>query len=77
MSKASEIADDTAITAHVKAGLLAEAGLESLQVSAATEQATVTLAGNVESAAQRDRVKEVATGVSGVKRVVAEMTIKS
>lgn len=77
MAKASKAADDVAITLQVKTALLADAGLKSLQISVETEQATVTLAGNVDSESQRDRAKQIASGVSGVERVVDLMTVNA
>ena len=42
-------ADDTAITAKVKASILAEPGLKSTQINVETRNATVTLSGTVDS----------------------------
>src|SRR5271155_3011403 len=52
--------DDAAITAKVKAAMLAEPGLKSLQISVDTRNARVTLSGNVESDMLRDRAKQIA-----------------
>jgi hyperosmotically inducible periplasmic protein len=69
--------DDSALTAKVKAALIAEPGLKSLDISVDTKNAAVTLSGSVDSVASRDRAKEVASGVSGVATVVDQMTIKT
>jgi len=76
-AKVGQAADDTAITARVKAALLAEPGLKSTQINVETKDATVTLSGNVNSADERDRAKELAGGIEGVKNVVDSMAVKS
>ncbi len=69
--------DDSAVTAKVKAALLAEPGLKSLQIGVDTKNGAVTLTGAVDSAASRDRAKEVASSVAGVSTVVDQLTVKS
>jgi osmotically-inducible protein OsmY len=61
----------------VKAALLAEPGLSSLQISVDTKNATVTLSGAVDTANSRDRAKQVASTVAGVTSVVDQLTVKS
>lgn len=75
--KVAVVVDDSALTAKVKAALLAEPGLKSLQISVDTKNAAVTLSGSVDSPASRDRAKEVASSVAGVSTVVDQLTIKS
>jgi hyperosmotically inducible periplasmic protein len=75
--KVATVVDDSALTAKVKAALLAEPGLKSLQISVDTKGAAVTLSGTVDSTASRDRAKEVASGVAGVATVIDQMTIKT
>jgi len=70
-------ADDAAITAKVKAAILAEPGLKSLQISVDSKGGTVTLSGNVASDNLRDRAKQIAMGTDGVKNVVDNLTVKS
>jgi hypothetical protein len=70
-------ADDAAITAKVKAAILAEPGLKSLQISVDSKGGTVTLSGNVASDNLRDRAKQIAMGTDGVKDVVDNLTVKS
>jgi hypothetical protein len=70
-------ADDTAITAKVKAAILAEPGLKSLQINVDSKDGTVTLSGNVASDNLRDRAKQIAMGTDGVKNVVDNLTVKS
>ena len=71
------VADDTAITAKVKAAILAEPGLKSLQINVDTKDATVTLTGNVDSDMLRDRAKQIATSTEGVRNVVDNLTVKT
>jgi len=63
-------ADDTAITAKVKAAIIAEPGLKSLDINVDTKDATVTLSGTVDSANLRDRAKQIASSTPGVRSVV-------
>jgi len=75
--KVATVVDDSALTAKVKAALIAEPGLKSLQISVDTKNAAVTLTGSVDSIASRDRAKEVASNVAGVTTVVDQLTVKS
>jgi len=75
--KVAVVVDDSALTAKVKAALLAEPGLRSLQISVDTKNAAVTLSGSVDSSVSRDRAKEVASSVAGVSTVVDQLTVKS
>jgi hypothetical protein len=70
-------ADDAAITAKVKAAILAEPGLKSLEISVDSKGGTVTLSGNVASDNLRDRAKQIAMGTDGVKNIVDNLTVKS
>ena len=74
--KVAMAADDTAITAKVKAAILAEPGLKSLQINVDTNGATVTLSGSVDNADLRERAKQIASSTSGVKGVVDQLTVK-
>jgi hyperosmotically inducible periplasmic protein len=76
MNKAGVVADDSAITAKVKAAILAEPGLKSLQINVDTKDATVTLSGNVDSDMLRDRAKQIAMSTEGVRDVVDNLSIK-
>jgi len=75
--KVAMAADDTAITAKVKAAILAEPGLKSLQINVDTKDATVTLSGNVESDMLRDRAKQIAMSTEGVRNVVDNLSVKT
>jgi len=75
--KTAAATDDATITAKVKAAILAEPGLKSLQINVDTSAATVTLSGNVDNADLRDRAKQIASSTSGVKGVVDQLTVKT
>ena len=75
--KIATAADDTAITAKVKASILAEPGLKSTQINVETKDATVTLSGTVDSDQMRDRAKQIAMTTDGVKNVVDHLQLKS
>lgn len=74
--KVATTADDAVITAKVKAAILAEPGLKSLQINVDTKDATVTLTGNVDSDLLRDRAKQIARSTEGVKNVVDNLKLK-
>ena len=69
--------DDSMITVKVKAALLAEPALKSSQIDVATKDATVTLSGTVDSAAMKDRAKQIALATEGVRDVVDNMSAKT
>ena len=76
-SKTAEVMDDTALTAKVKAAILAEPGLRSLQIGVETRDAIVTLSGSVDSPPLKERARVVAQGVAGVRDVVDNLVTKS
>ena len=69
--------DDGTLTTKVKAALLAEPGLRSLQIAVETKNGAVTLSGTVDNATSRERAKDIASSVTGVATVVDQLTIKS
>jgi hyperosmotically inducible protein len=75
--KAGVALDDTAITAKVKAAILAEPGLKVLQINVDTTKGVTTLSGTVDSLQSSDRAKEIAGAVSGVKDVDNRLVVKS
>jgi len=76
-NKVATATDDAAITAKVKAAILAEPGLKSLQINVDTNAATVTLSGTVDNADLKERAKQIASSTSGVKGVVDQLSVKS
>lgn len=75
--KAGELFDDAAITAKVKAAILAEEGLKVLQINVDTMEGVVTLSGSVDTQQNSDKAKEVAGAVAGVKEVENKLVVKS
>jgi hyperosmotically inducible protein len=73
---AERIAQDAAITADVKARLIAEPGIRSLSINVDTFNGNVTLKGEVTAAAQRSTAAGIAGKVKGVKSVRNELTVK-
>ena len=68
--------DDTAITTKVKAALLADPVVKSLQISVITTQGTVQLSGMVDNADQKSAAAKDAAAVAGVKDVTNTITVK-
>ena len=75
--KAAVATEDTEITAKVKAAIFAEPGLRTLQISVDTVRGVVTLSGSVDSLANSDRAKALASAVAGVKAVENRLVLKS
>jgi len=61
---------DTGITTNVKAKFLANELVKSSQLEVATKDGVVTLTGNVDSEAAKDKAIELAKATTGVKSVV-------
>ncbi len=66
---AGEYMDDAAITAEVKGKLLAQKGLDSLDISVTTINGVVSLEGTTKEASQVGLAERVAREVDGVKSV--------
>lgn len=74
--KAGVAIDDAGITAKIKAAILAEPGLKSLQISVKTVKRVVTLSGSADSQASSDMAKGLAGAVAGVSSVNNHLVIK-
>lgn len=74
--KPGEVFDDAAITAKVKAAILAEEGLKVLQINVDTTKGVVTLSGSVDTQQNSDKAKEIAGAVAGVKEVENKLVVK-
>lgn len=70
------ILSDTAVTAKVKATLLAEKGIPSTAISVETYEGRVLLSGFVDSEGVRSKAGQVAAGIAGVKRVQNNLVVK-
>lgn len=77
VEKAGDKAGDAATTAKVKARLMAEPGIDSLQIDVDTNAGRVTLSGEVDTPQHRARAKEIAGSIAGVTGVVDRLTLKS
>ena len=73
---ASEYIDDSAITTSVKANILKEKGLSSLNISVKTQEGVVTLSGTTDTAEHSQLAERVAKQANGVKRVINELKAK-
>jgi osmotically-inducible protein OsmY len=71
-----EYIDDTVITTRVKAAILAEPGLKSVEINVETFKGIVQLSGFVTSADNVSKAAEVARGISGVKSVKNDMRVR-
>ena len=67
---------DSAVTAKLKALLLAERGIPSTAISVETYEGRVLLSGFVDSAAVRDKAGRIAGGVTGAKQVQNNLVVK-
>lgn len=73
---AERIAQDAALTAEVKARLIAEPGIRSLSINVDTYNANVTLKGDVKASSQASTAVGLARKVKGVKSVRSELKVK-
>jgi len=71
-----EYVDDSAITAKVKAAILEDPALKTLQISVKTYKGVVQLSGFVDSKDMVDRAGKVASQVSGVREVKNDLIVK-
>jgi hyperosmotically inducible protein len=76
-SRAANAMDDTALTAKVKAALIAEPGLKAMPIDVSTNDAVVTLSGTVATADERAKAVQLAENVDGVRSVVDKLAMKS
>lgn len=71
-----QFVDDSVITTKVKAAILEEPSLKTLQISVETFKGTVQLSGFVDSAQSVTKAGEVAGRVAGVVSVKNDLTVK-
>lgn len=74
---ASRAMDDAGITAAIKAGILAEPGLEVLKIDVDTVQGVVTLTGSADSPQNVEKATLIASSVQGVKAVDNRVAVSS
>ena len=75
-TKAGIAIDDAAITAKIKAAFFAESGLKTLQINVITVNGVVTLSGTVDTPQNSDKVKQIASAVTGVTEVENRLVLK-
>jgi osmotically-inducible protein OsmY len=73
---AGEFIDDSVITTKVKAAVLEESSLKSLQVSVKSYKGVVQLSGFVDSAESARLAGKLASGVQGVSKVTNDLIVK-
>lgn len=74
--EAAEYVGDSVITAKVKAALLKEPQLDSLDVNVATHRGRVLLSGFVDDLKQRAKAMRVASSIEGVVSVKNNLSVK-
>lgn len=74
--KTAAVIDDATITTKVKAAVLAEPGLKTLQINVDTRDGNVTLNGTVDTPELKERAMQVAQAVEGVKTVSDQLVVK-
>ncbi len=70
-----EALDDAAVTARVKAALIADPGLSALKIDVDSEHGVVTLRGSVESAEAGTHAEALARGTEGVVSVDNQLVV--
>ncbi|MFP5223398.1 MAG: BON domain-containing protein [Acidobacteriota bacterium] len=73
---AGDYVDDSVITTKVKAAIMDEPGLKTLDIKVVTEKGVVTLSGMVSTKAEVTKAGDVARGVKGVKSVKNDLKLK-
>jgi hyperosmotically inducible protein len=67
---------DTSLTSTVKTKLLADSTVSGLRIDVDTENAVVTLTGEVKSQAEKDQALRLARETDGVKGVTDKLTVR-
>lgn len=68
--------DDTVMTSKVKAALMDDAQVKSMQINVETRNGVTQLAGFVSNEAMKERAGKVASGVSGLKKLENVLVVK-
>lgn len=76
-AKAGVVIDDATITTKIKAAIFAEPGLKALQINVDTANGRVTLSGAIDTMQNSDKVKQIASSVTGVTDVDNQLVLKS
>ncbi len=76
VDEATVTAKDTALTAKVKAALLADRHLKATDITVTTNQNSVELTGTVPTLAEKQKAQHIAANVTGTKDVVNNLSVK-
>ena len=74
---AAKNAEDDALSAKVKAAIVADPGLSTLPIDVDTKNSVVTLNGSVDTAMSKERAEQIAQAVGGVRSVIDNLVVKS
>ncbi|WP_171014118.1 BON domain-containing protein [Chitinivorax sp. B] len=72
---AASAVNDTAITAKVKAALIADPAVAGLSISVETKDGVVILTGKAKSEVEKSRATEIVQAIEGVKSVQNEIKL--
>jgi len=75
-SEAKRVLTDGQVTAKIKAKMALDDSVKALNVNVDTRGTTVTVSGVVDSAAQRERVLQLARETAGVTTVVDRLSVR-
>lgn len=75
VESAGRAIDDAGVTAKVKSAMLADDQVKGLSINVDTRGGTVTLTGSAQTAAEKQRAEQLATGVEGVRTVQNNITV--
>jgi len=74
--EAGALLSDGAITARVKAALVADPAVDASRIDVDTHGSVVTLTGRLEDATQTERALQIARGIEGVKSVESKLELR-
>lgn len=75
-TSSTSVASNAATTAKIKTALLTDKVAPGMKIDVDTKNGVVTLSGQVETAAQKQRAEAIARHTQGVKKVVNHLTVK-
>lgn len=68
--------DDAAIEAELRSRLLDDVETKALELSIQVDDGVVTVSGNVDTMAQKNRITETARGIDGVRSVINNVVVR-
>ncbi len=75
--QSSTAPDDNAITSQIQAKLFQDPALKAENIRVISQKGVVVLTGSVGNAAEKSSAEQLASGVTGVKQVINELTVGS